>query len=255
MIPAPLDSSDAEIDALDALCRRLNGFGADLSTEYVDGWLTALACSAHEPPRDVWLPLLSADTFDRAYGDPEDAAPALAALDARRQVLASQLLPEALDAEPDRLRLLPLLITWDDAAREAEIAAGQIEPEAAALLLRTGVVWAEGFREAAVALATRWPVPDRADDDMVIVRDLGQVVALALAPDELAAYVASEYPGAAPTRDQLIDDACYAVQDLRLYALELATRTAPRRVEPQPGRNDPCPCGSGRKFKKCHGAA
>jgi SEC-C motif-containing protein len=21
-----------------------------------------------------------------------------------------------------------------------------------------------------------------------------------------------------------------------------------------PGRNDPCPCGSGRKFKKCHGA-
>ncbi len=24
---------------------------------------------------------------------------------------------------------------------------------------------------------------------------------------------------------------------------------------PQPGRNDPCPCGSGKKFKKCHGAA
>jgi uncharacterized protein len=21
-----------------------------------------------------------------------------------------------------------------------------------------------------------------------------------------------------------------------------------------PGRNDPCHCGSGRKFKKCHGA-
>jgi preprotein translocase subunit SecA len=21
------------------------------------------------------------------------------------------------------------------------------------------------------------------------------------------------------------------------------------------GRNDPCPCGSGRKYKKCHGAA
>ena len=23
---------------------------------------------------------------------------------------------------------------------------------------------------------------------------------------------------------------------------------------PKVGRNDPCPCGSGRKFKKCHGA-
>jgi len=23
----------------------------------------------------------------------------------------------------------------------------------------------------------------------------------------------------------------------------------------KPGRNDPCPCGSGKKYKKCHGAA
>ncbi|MBN1585788.1 SEC-C domain-containing protein [Candidatus Uhrbacteria bacterium] len=23
--------------------------------------------------------------------------------------------------------------------------------------------------------------------------------------------------------------------------------------EQKPGRNDPCPCGSGRKYKKCHG--
>jgi preprotein translocase subunit SecA len=28
-----------------------------------------------------------------------------------------------------------------------------------------------------------------------------------------------------------------------------------RRDAPKIGRNDPCPCGSGQKFKKCHGAA
>src|SRR5690606_10194020 len=28
-----------------------------------------------------------------------------------------------------------------------------------------------------------------------------------------------------------------------------------RREGPKIGRNDPCPCGSGKKFKKCHGAA
>ena len=28
-----------------------------------------------------------------------------------------------------------------------------------------------------------------------------------------------------------------------------------RRDAPKVGRNDPCPCGSGRKFKQCHGAA
>jgi preprotein translocase subunit SecA len=27
-----------------------------------------------------------------------------------------------------------------------------------------------------------------------------------------------------------------------------------RRVEGEPGRNDPCWCGSGKKYKKCHGA-
>ena len=26
------------------------------------------------------------------------------------------------------------------------------------------------------------------------------------------------------------------------------------RTEPKVGRNDACPCGSGKKYKKCHGA-
>ena len=26
-----------------------------------------------------------------------------------------------------------------------------------------------------------------------------------------------------------------------------------RREVPRVGRNDPCPCGSGKKYKKCHG--
>jgi preprotein translocase subunit SecA len=29
---------------------------------------------------------------------------------------------------------------------------------------------------------------------------------------------------------------------------------APRRTGEKVGRNDPCPCGSGKKYKKCHGA-
>jgi len=41
---------------------------------------------------------------------------------------------------------------------------------------------------------------------------------------------------------------------------ELATnrgeerQKAPVTVTKEPGRNDPCPCGSGKKYKKCHGA-
>lgn len=30
-------------------------------------------------------------------------------------------------------------------------------------------------------------------------------------------------------------------------------KQTPVTVEDEPGRNDPCPCGSGKKYKKCHG--
>ena len=33
------------------------------------------------------------------------------------------------------------------------------------------------------------------------------------------------------------------------------SRKPVRRDEPKVGRNDPCPCGSGKKYKKCHGMA
>ena len=31
-------------------------------------------------------------------------------------------------------------------------------------------------------------------------------------------------------------------------------RQQPAKAEVKVGRNDPCPCGSGKKFKNCHGA-
>jgi SEC-C motif-containing protein len=44
--------------------------------------------------------------------------------------------------------------------------------------------------------------------------------------------------------------------DGRWYFQEEANRKSQPIVKgPQPGRNDPCPCGSGKKYKKCCGAA
>ena len=42
-------------------------------------------------------------------------------------------------------------------------------------------------------------------------------------------------------------------QPTRTGGDDAAVRTV-RRDNPKVGRNDPCPCGSGRKYKKCHGA-
>lgn len=44
-------------------------------------------------------------------------------------------------------------------------------------------------------------------------------------------------------------------EDGRWYFVEEANRkSAPIVKGAQPGRNDPCPCGSGKKYKKCCGA-
>ena len=53
--------------------------------------------------------------------------------------------------------------------------------------------------------------------------------------------------------DEMVDQnqKAAASQDTRESAQQ--QRRQPIRVEKMPNRNDPCPCGSGKKFKNCHG--
>jgi uncharacterized protein YecA (UPF0149 family) len=41
----------------------------------------------------------------------------------------------------------------------------------------------------------------------------------------------------------------------RADASSLGPLERPVGTVPEVGRNDPCPCGSGKKYKKCHGVA
>ncbi|MBU3715315.1 MAG: preprotein translocase subunit SecA, partial [Ferruginibacter sp.] len=45
----------------------------------------------------------------------------------------------------------------------------------------------------------------------------------------------------------------YAANENDYYDPSGAVKQEPVRVEPKIGRNDPCPCGSGKKYKQCHG--
>ena len=49
-------------------------------------------------------------------------------------------------------------------------------------------------------------------------------------------------------------EAIWAVYDLRKFWKSYGPRVASVRKQAEPGRNDPCSCGSGKKYKKCHGA-
>ena len=54
-----------------------------------------------------------------------------------------------------------------------------------------------------------------------------------------------------------LTDLGHALEELVACVLDIAQITRPnrpvQRAAPKVGRNDPCPCGSGRKYKQCHG--
>ncbi len=243
---------------MSALCERLAGFDERVSLQWLDGYLIAVAAAPYTVPLEDCLAHMLGDAFERCFADPEDAASARGVLAARWAVLVDQLDPEALLDEPDALRVAPLIDVWDDEARARLVAAGDVSDEDARSLL-SGQAWAEGFARAFRDFGVSWAPSNRDDDsDAEIVELMHQVVVLgedAQSP-VLAAHLARYHgKGIAPTREDLLDEACFAVQDLRLWWLDHAPMPPPRHVQATPGRNDPCPCGSGKKYKKCHGAA
>jgi uncharacterized protein len=237
------DSTDEDIQALEVLCERLAGFDERVSPEWLDGCMAALLAGPRAMTPVQWLPRLLGDAWERTFADPQDVQQALDTLQRRWQVLASQLEAQPLFDEPDLLRLSPLLGDHGNEARDALVAEGKLTAEQAEDWPLFGELWALGVLEAIRTFA--WYDGSLRAIEALAQRDEAQ----------LAADLALRYPGQQLSRDELVDEACLALQDLRCYWVDHAPRPAPRRVEPTPGRNDPCPCGSGKKYKKCHGAA
>lgn len=247
---------DPVVEAFDDFCRRLGGFDETLHTEWMDGYLTAVAASWRAIPLDEVLPALCGDAFERAFADPADEAAAREALQARLDQLWAELDPQSLLDEPDQMRLAPLMQVWDEASRQQVVDEGLGTADEAAGLF-TGVDWSTGFFQALSDLAADWPDADPDDELAGLYGELLETVAaLAMDPqsEEFRRFAAKGWKEADPNRDELVDEACFAVQDLRTWWVDHAPKQVPLRVAETPGRNDPCFCGSGRKYKKCHGA-
>lgn len=244
------------VEAFDDVCHRLSGFDDALGAELVDGYLTAIAASWRRIPLDEVLPKMCGDAFGRAFADPQDEARARAALQGRLDQILEELSPEVLVDEPDTLRLAPLVTVWDDESRRKLVEEARLE-ETDVRGLQTGAFWAEGFVRVLADFADDWPSPSRRDKQAQWIAHAVEVITLLMADpasEVFRSHVATHWKGPPPTRDELIDAALMAVQDLRVWWLDHPPPQPPRRVEAAPGRNDPCPCGSGRKYKKCHGA-
>jgi hypothetical protein len=60
--------------------------------------------------------------------------------------------------------------------------------------------------------------------------------------------------GLSPEEEDLVKSALDHLLELHGRNPVFSTEDLDSAPEPKPGRNDPCPCGSGKKFKKCCGA-
>ena len=108
--------------------------------------------------------------------------------------------------------------------------------------------WALGFFRGVELRAEQWQ-PLREDESFQADWTCVGLLAFGPGDPQLKSRIRTQ-----AQRSRLIEQMLSFVDRAALYWLERYKPPAPvRRSTPKVGRNDPCPCGSGRKFKQCCG--
>lgn len=221
--------------------------------EFCEGFMAALICTRRPVPPDEYWPVLLGDEFKpakymefvwhwkRRWAEIEQG------LDAPVQTLDDERTyqPEVLDVRGAIAALPP------------EEQAGALAGNAGEAMPSFAQVWALGFMYAVENWPDDWAAPR--DKEAAAMLDDALHAIVALTEDDTAKPTISMFDEDGPPSlsQQRLDDfgsAIWAAYDLRQLWKSLGPRVETIRKEATPGRNDPCPCGSGKKYKKCHGA-
>jgi uncharacterized protein len=120
-----------------------------------------------------------------------------------------------------------------------------------------GQIWAIGFMYAVESWPEEWAHPRDKEAAKVLDAALECMVAVTeddTDPPTVAAFEEDGVPTISEQRLNDFADAMWAVYDLRELWRNIGPRVETVHVSPKIGRNDPCSCGSGKKYKKCCGA-
>ena len=229
--------SDEELDELDQFLMSDAVSDETMLLDTLDGYLSAIVVGPATILPSQWLP--------RVWGESEDDAPEYESMEQAQRILELLLrhmngIIWALQYDADAF--VPLLdsMVYEGDPRE------YVDGEMWAYGFMQGIGlcrqdWQPLFDDPAAREALR-PIRLLGADDLTeaeeaLTRSPAQREELSL---QLAASAAAIYRFWLPRRQE---------QHASLLASTF------RREGPKPGRNDPCPCGSGKKFKKCCGAA
>ncbi|MBK9573299.1 MAG: UPF0149 family protein [Rhodoferax sp.] len=256
----PLSPDDFdEIDAiLDDLRTR---FDETPQWEFCEGFMAALICCRRLIMPSEYLPVLldlgGPDEGQEGEGSFADDAQAqrFMALWVRRWNEVSS----ALEADVDTLD--------DDRAYQPEVldvrGAVAAMPEAERLAMASEAlpsfaqVWALGFMFAVETWPEEWAAPRDKEGAKWLNESLDAIVTLTEDDEDeptISMFDEDGPPSLSAARLNDFAAAVWAVYDLRELWRNIGPRVPTLHRTDTPGRNDPCPCGSGKKYKKCHGA-
>jgi uncharacterized protein len=190
----------------------------------LDGFLTGLVIGPETIMPSEWLPVIWGDE-EPVFDSAEQAQTVLAAIMGRYNEIA-----RGLDADPEVIA--PVFLEEQDGTVLAD-------------------PWAEGFMEAVRLRADIW-------SQLLLDRDarilLAPILALATDADGNPMLPIDPVKDAAmlATAHDLIPPTIVAIR--QFWREQDPFPAAPLRTGPKIGRNTPCPCGSGRKYKRCCGS-
>jgi len=119
-----------------------------------------------------------------------------------------------------------------------------------------GEAWAFGFMQGLALVRADWQALFDSEQGQAWLSPLHLMGSEDLTPEELALIDTPEQREALTKQIPASIAAIYRFWLPHRQAVhEQKLASAMQRTEPKVGRNDPCPCGSGKKFKKCCGAA
>ena len=225
--------------------------------EFCEGFMAALVCSRRAIPEDEWLPMLLGI-------DPDEAEGGSFADDAQRQQFMA-----LWQRRFDEIKLAldtPVEALDDDKAYAPEVmdvrgAIASLPPEEREEIEDSEIpsfaqVWALGFMFAVENWPEEWAPPRDRDAAKWLDESLETIVALSeddTGEPTISMYKEDGPPSVSEDRINLFGEGIWAVYDLAEIWRNIGPRVETVRKEAEPGRNDPCPCGSGKKFKKCCG--
>jgi len=256
LAPAALTADD--FDSLDAILDDLRARSDETPQwEFCEGFIAALACCRRVIGVDEYLPVLldleGAD-ITTAFADAEQHARFMALWHRRLAEVTGALDAEVESLDDARAYAPEVMDVRGAIASLPEAERAELEGE---MLPAFAQVWALGFMYAVEAWPEEWTPPRDRDTAKLLDACMNAIVALTEDDaDEPTLSALSEDGPASVSENRLnaYGEALWAVYDLREVWRSIGPRVESLRRAVTPGRNDPCTCGSGKKYKKCCGA-